>query len=241
VIQLQANLTVEAQGAAGATVSYSIPSATDAVDGAVPVVCAAASGSVFALGHTTVTCTAHDAAGNVGSRSFDVLVRDTTPPAVHVPADITVSASGSAGSVVSFAVSATDSVDGVDAVTCTPASGSVFGHGHTTVTCTAHDAAGNVGSQGFDVLVQGLPSIAAGGAALLNVWNALNGLGLAQPVRDALVSDLIDAGWSLWSGNAVAACQSLNHLAATANTSLSAPQLSVVLPSIDAARAVFAC
>ena len=39
-------------------------------DGAVPVACAPASGSMFALGSNTVTCNATDAAGNTGKASF---------------------------------------------------------------------------------------------------------------------------------------------------------------------------
>ena len=50
--------------------------------------CAPASGTAFAFGHTTVTCSAHDAAGNAApTQSFDVLVHDTTPPAIQAHAE----------------------------------------------------------------------------------------------------------------------------------------------------------
>jgi HYR domain-containing protein len=38
------------------------------------------SGSTFALGDTTVVCSAHDSRGNTASGSFTVSVHDTTPP-----------------------------------------------------------------------------------------------------------------------------------------------------------------
>src|SRR5262249_14390359 len=48
-----------------------------------------------------------------------------------------------------------DATSGVDGdVACTPASGSVFGVGTTTVKCSAKDKAGNTASAGFDVTVR---------------------------------------------------------------------------------------
>ncbi len=64
-------------------------SAEDDVDGAITPSCDPASGSTFPLGHTSVMCTATDAAGNSSGASFAVNVVDTTPPDLTVPADIT--------------------------------------------------------------------------------------------------------------------------------------------------------
>jgi peptidoglycan hydrolase-like protein with peptidoglycan-binding domain len=58
------NFTAEASSGSGASVSYTNPTATDNVDGAVGVSCSPASGSSFALGTTAVTCSATDRAGN---------------------------------------------------------------------------------------------------------------------------------------------------------------------------------
>ena len=143
---------VEATSAAGAAVAYTA-TANDLVDGPVTPVCTPASGSTFALGTTTVTCAAEDTRGNEGSKTFDVKVVDTTAPAVTVPADITAEATSGAGAVVSFTSSATDVVDGSLTPVCTPASGSTFALGTTTVTCTAEDARGNEGSSTFKVSV----------------------------------------------------------------------------------------
>jgi hypothetical protein len=83
VIHGLVDIVVEANGPGGSVVSFA-PTATDDVDGNVAVVCAPASGSLFPLGTTTVTCGAHDAANNASSGSFTVTVRDTTPPAAPV-------------------------------------------------------------------------------------------------------------------------------------------------------------
>jgi len=58
----------------GATVTFSMPTATDNLDPSVPVECAPASGAFFSAGRTTVTCSAQDLAGNSASLAFIVTV-----------------------------------------------------------------------------------------------------------------------------------------------------------------------
>lgn len=82
VISTPANITAEATSAAGATVTYTAPSATDSVDLSPVVSCAPGSGSVFAIGTTGVICTATDSSGNSASSSFNVTVQDTIAPSV---------------------------------------------------------------------------------------------------------------------------------------------------------------
>jgi hypothetical protein len=153
-LSLPANQTVEATSASGAAVSYTA-TATDAVDGAVTPSCSPSSGSTFALGTTTVNCSATDLAGNTSSSSFTVTVRDTTPPTVTAPANVSgVEATGPSGATVTYgAASATDVVDGTVSTSCSPASGSTFAIGTTTVTCSATDAHSNTGSATFTVSV----------------------------------------------------------------------------------------
>jgi hypothetical protein len=146
--------TVEATGAEGAAVSFTAPTATDLVDGPVPVTCAPASGSTFALGATTVTCSATDAAGNETSTSFTVTVQDTTPPALTLPADQVLAATGISGATATFQAQASDLVDGSVPVTCTPSSGSTFPIGFTIVNCSATDGAGNTAQGSFTVNVR---------------------------------------------------------------------------------------
>jgi hypothetical protein len=75
-------------------------------------------------------------------------------PVVTVPADMTAAATSAAGAVVSFDASAVDPQDGPLAVTCTPASGSLFPVGATSVTCTAVDSRQIIGSATFSVGVR---------------------------------------------------------------------------------------
>jgi hypothetical protein len=75
VIEPVADITAPATSFDGATVTFTTPTATDNIDSTVPVVCAPASGSFFAVGSTTVTCTATDAAANTATLSFLVTVQ----------------------------------------------------------------------------------------------------------------------------------------------------------------------
>ena len=144
-IDAHANVSAEATSASGAEVTYTSPATHDGVDGNGVATCAPASGSVFALGTTTVTCTATDAAGNAAvSTTFTVTVADTTASTIDAHATVTAEATSASGASVTYTSPAThDAVDGDGVAICTPASGSVFALGATMVTCTATDAAGN--------------------------------------------------------------------------------------------------
>ena len=71
------------------TVSFDLPTAYDRVDNDVDVICNPASGTIFALGTTTVTCTATDDSGNSTVITFDVFVSQSTsvPPSFSVISD----------------------------------------------------------------------------------------------------------------------------------------------------------
>src|SRR5207247_10597489 len=127
----------------GAVVSCALPEANDDFDPSPLVTANPVSGSIFPLGATAVTVTATDGSGNSITATLTVTVRDTTPPAVSVPANITAEASGAAGAVVTFVASASDLIDGATAVSCAPASGSTFALGTTPVSCTSTDVHAN--------------------------------------------------------------------------------------------------
>jgi hypothetical protein len=152
VLVVPSPLEVEATGPNGAIATYEA-SASDTVSGAITPSCDPPSGSTFPLGTTNVTCSATDGAGNTASANFDVTVEDTTAPTVSVPASFTVAALDHTGAPVTFTSSALDAVSGALATSCTPGSGSIFPLGATLVTCTATDAAGNVGSASFNITV----------------------------------------------------------------------------------------
>jgi hypothetical protein len=149
-----ANSTLEATGSAGAVATFTPPTATDIVDGTITSTCAPASGSTFALGQTTVSCTATDAHANSATTTFTVTVSDTTAPSLAVPGNKTVKAKSAKGARVTYTAKATDVVDGAVKPRCTPASGKLFKVGTTTVTCRATDAAGNRATKTFRVRVK---------------------------------------------------------------------------------------
>jgi RNA polymerase sigma factor (sigma-70 family) len=155
-LALPDRLSAEATGPTGASLEYRA-TASDGVDGGLTPTCSPASGSTFPLGTTTVRCTARDAHGNDATGAFDVSVVDTTQPALTLPADRTVQATSAAGAQVAYTASAEDRVDGSITPSCSPASGSTFGVGSTTVTCTARDAHGNTATGSFGVQVTPLP------------------------------------------------------------------------------------
>jgi HYR domain len=154
VLTVPGDITAEATSSSGAAVTFSA-SATDDTDPSPTVLCSPASGSTFHLGDTTVSCTASDASTNTSQATFKVTVHDTTAPSLSLPSDISVSATSSAGAVVTYAASATDLVSGSVAVSCSPASGSTFAIGSTTVNCNASDSAtpSNTATGSFSVTV----------------------------------------------------------------------------------------
>ena len=63
----------------GRAVTFATPTATDTVDPAPHVSCDPESGSLFAVGTTSVTCTASDRSGNPSTGTFRVTVRYVAP------------------------------------------------------------------------------------------------------------------------------------------------------------------
>jgi hypothetical protein len=130
---------VGADRVTGVTLTSTGAAATAAV-GAHPIVPAAAIGA--GLGNYAIEY-----------RDGALLVQDTTAPVLTLPEPISQAATAAGGAAVTFAVSASDRHDGALAATCTPASGSTFPIGVTTVTCTATDASGNTATGSFTVTI----------------------------------------------------------------------------------------
>ncbi|HEX7833136.1 MAG TPA: IPT/TIG domain-containing protein [Thermoanaerobaculia bacterium] len=152
-IQVPEFVVAEGTGRGGGVAEFEVV-ATSYNGDPIAATCNPSSGSVFPFGVSLVSCTATDAFGSA-SASFVVFVTDTTPPVVTVPADIT-----SANAVVTFTASAVDALDGPVDTTCSPASGSTFRSGTTTVVCQARDDHFNYGYASFNVTVEnGAPTI----------------------------------------------------------------------------------
>ncbi|HZV81925.1 MAG TPA: HYR domain-containing protein [Geobacteraceae bacterium] len=131
---------IEGNTLGGATVTYTT-SASDLVDGSVAVTCDRASGSVFPVGDTTVTCSASDVRGNKAAGSFVVTVKDTTAPVITFAGSIAEGDSFIFGSVPAAPTcTAIDVVSGT--VPCTVSDYSTLVGTHV-LAATATDKAGN--------------------------------------------------------------------------------------------------
>lgn len=204
-LTLPAGVVEEATGPSGATVNYAV-SATDNVDPAPVVVCAPASGSVFPLGSTTVGCTATDAAGLSTVGSFTVDVVDTTPPVMTVPPNITVDATSPSGALVTYAATATDSVDPNPQVVCDKTSPYLFPLGDTVVACTATDQAGNTHTLPFTVTV----NVSSG--TFDGFEDDIEGFGLPNGISNSFIKKIDNAEASWLKGDTTGACEKLASL-----------------------------
>ncbi len=147
-------------------------------------------GSFFPVGTTVLTITATDNTGKTSVKTINVTViaGDSIAPTLTVPASFTVNADPNACSaVVNFSASATDNCS-TPTVVSTPASGSTFPVGNTTVTTVATDAAGNKTTKTFVVTVKDTqaPTLNVPGTV---VASALPGVCYAQPTFAATAGD----------------------------------------------------
>lgn len=109
------------------------------------------SGSFYPVGTTTLQYRATGLSGNTANCSFTITVMDKQLPKVMCPGNIHMAASqGDCGKIVNFSANAMDNCPGVQ-LSSSPASGSFFDVGSTTVTYTATDASGNSSNCSFSV------------------------------------------------------------------------------------------
>ncbi|MEW6207725.1 MAG: HYR domain-containing protein [Acidobacteriota bacterium] len=137
-----------------AIVTYPSPTASDNCS-PVTAMCNPPSGATFPKGVTTVNCAATDSSSNSAVCSFTIAVEDDQPPDLSCPANLTVTTirPGDSSIAVNYpSPAASDNCAGVS-VACSPASGSVFPLGVTTVSCLARDDATNKAACSFTVSV----------------------------------------------------------------------------------------
>jgi hypothetical protein len=85
-VTVPADVVVDTNDPAGAVATFGAATANDVFDGPITPTCSAASGDLFPVGTTTVTCSATDFHGNTGSASFSVTV-DLYQLALAAPVD----------------------------------------------------------------------------------------------------------------------------------------------------------
>jgi len=155
---------------------------------------AGGSGAVAASGSRTVTTSESvvpacaDGAGNqTTGNAMQVNVDKVAPVLNNVPADIRVYSMSPAVATWTNPT-ASDANLSPSGVTCNPHSGDLFPSGSTTVTCTANDLAGNVGSDSFKVTVSSLAVTfdrPIDGPGTMNISK----LGRVIPVKVSLTAD----------------------------------------------------
>jgi ELWxxDGT repeat protein len=145
--------TAEATSPRGAEVDFPPATATDAVS--TPTLdYSLAPGSTFPLGTSLVRVTATDGAGHASQCSFQVRVRDLTPPTLTCPGNVSVEARDSTGADVSYPAAITQDIVSPVNVTYSSPTGARFPPGTTEVRVTATDQAGNVSHCQFQVSVR---------------------------------------------------------------------------------------
>jgi hypothetical protein len=110
-----------------------------------------AAGTMMGIGSYMITVRVRDAAGNEGTCSSSFTVRDTTPPVVTCPGDMTANADAQCQARIPNLLAGLTASDN-----CTPsgslvksqdpAAGTVVGLGQYTITARVRDAAGNEGT-----------------------------------------------------------------------------------------------
>jgi hypothetical protein len=165
---------------------------------------------------------------------------DTTPPTITCPADITVPATTGAGATVSFSISASDDSDPNPTVSSTPASGSTFPIGTTTVNGIATDASGNTGTCSFTVTVKGASE------QITDLIALVTSLTLKPSLANSLIAKLQDASTLLGSGNVTGACGKLNDFirqvtAQVGKGEISPAQADLLIQAAIRIRAVLGC
>lgn len=236
---------VEATGPAGAVVSFTA-TASDVEDGAIAITCTPASHSTFPLGVTAVTCYAVDSAGARTDDSFNVRVRDTTPPSLILPANFAVDATSPSGASVPFTVSASDLVSGNRPVVCSRAPLSTFPvntvGASTTVTCSASDTASpaNTATGSFTVHVRG----AVEQLALLR--GVVVGYHLTPGGQATAITSKIDAivailGRSGHPGLCAALADLRGHVAAQSGKHLTVAQATAIRTAVGRITTVAGC
>lgn len=109
-------------------------------------------------GTHTITLTVTDTGGGSDTDDVVVTIQDTLAPDISCPSDVVATLplnSNATSMVVNYpSVTATDSCSSSVTVNSTPASGSLFPVGTTTVNATADDGAGHTSNCSFTVTVQ---------------------------------------------------------------------------------------
>ena len=143
-------------GVCTALVTWTPPTAADNCTPGLTITPSHNPGDSFALGTTTVTYSTVDAAGNMETCSFDVIIADAEAPVfAGCPATINQSTDAAActAAVTWVEPTASDNCTGSLTLSRSHSPGAIFPLGTTMVTYSTMDATGNMETCSFDVVI----------------------------------------------------------------------------------------
>ena len=165
-------------------------------------------------------------------------------PTLNLPTSpITVNATGPNGAPVTYTATASepDDASATPTVSCTPASGSTFAIGTTTVNCTASDAASppDTTTGSFQVVVNGAA------IQVSNLITTVNSFGLPADIQAGFDTQLQAVQTDLTNNNPAQACSDLtafiNHIQAQSGKHLTVSQANQLLAAAKQVQAVLGC
>lgn len=140
---------------------------------------------------------------------------------------------------MTYTATATDRVSGELAPQCTPGSGSTFGIGDTTVTCSATDAAGNTGTASFGVHVKGADE------QLVDLRALVDSMSVEATLNTRLLGQIDDTRKQLAAGRTNAVCGGLTDFVSLAakesGKRLTAEQADRLVADASRIRGVVGC
>lgn len=199
-----------------------------------------ANGSQVAFASLDSDLVPNDTNGVIDVFRATITSGDDVPPVLTLPrSPVVVPADRPDGAVVTYEVTATDTVDPNPTVSCSPPSGSVFPIGDTAVTCTATDASGNVAKGSFSVHVQGVDE------QLDQLQHIVDTFDMDEELRADLHDKLAAAEAALAAHRTRTACNLLrgfaNEVQDESGAGITADLAGVLIERADRIRSVLAC
>ena len=183
-----------------------------------------------------------ETACDIGAYEYQDPVSDKDLALTNVPANLTVNATSPAGAVVTYSPpTVVDEDSPLPTVSCTPASGSPFAIGQTTVTCSVNDSddSNSPVQASFTVMVLGAA------AQVSNLLATVNGMHLRTALQNSYDEELTEIRSEINGGQTANACANLSdfivHVQGQSGKSLTAAQANQLSAAAKNIQAVLGC
>lgn len=176
----------------------------------------------------------------VPGQGMNVLIREyASDLQISCSGNVTNAATNALGTAVTYSAPIVTDSCGIAGVACSPASGSVFPVGDTTVTCTATNDGGYIATCAFTVHVSGASE------QLDSLLTTVATMSLPSGIKSALTSKLQDAIADIAMGNTAGACAELksfiSQVTAQKGKKISNTQANTLITAANQIRAVLNC